>query len=361
MAGESAFTPDRSRSGSCPEGKRGIAKKNDAQKEERKLVARQFVDQGYPVGKVLMAAGVSSSSFYYQSRSGKPGRKCSHYTQTIDGSIDSNAHVVEQIEALLVQEFVDYGYLKVTHWLRNEKHYVINKKKTYRLMKEHKLLNNKRLYPKADRLWVRELVPNPEQIFEHLEVDIKYIYVHGQRRNALQMSVIDVLSRWVMDYTIAWTMNKNHVVDLFDRIFYSYSTPDRVYIRNDNGSQFVAGLVRDYFEKLDGVNQEFTRPATPEQNAHIEAFHSIMDKHICQDYYLENLEHLKQLMDRFIRFYNEERIHSGVGFTSPLKYIKTISPGFNGGRAQPGSVTNPSMQPTEGLALMRGGIVNDLF
>ena len=301
-----------------------------------------FVHQGYPVLKVLAAAKVSSSSFYYRPVQGKKGRKCSEYTHTTSGQYVTNQEVIEQIEELLVQEFVDYGYVKVTHWLRNEKNYVINKKKVYRLMKEHKLLNAKRIVNRRSRKWVEDLVPQPEQIFEHLEVDIKYIYVHGKRRNAMQLTVIDVLSRWVMGYQIGWSMTNVDLIQLFDKIMLEYAMPKSVYVRNDNGSQFVANKVRAYFDHMEGVVQEFTRPATPEQNAHIEALHSIIEKLVCTPYYFKDLEELKVVMSRFVRFYNQERVHSGVGYTSPMKYIMKNMPGFNGGLAQPGGMANPS-------------------
>ena len=44
-------------------------------------------------------------------------------------------------------------------------------------------------------------------------------------------------------------------------------------IRNDNGSQFIAGVVRQFL-KDKGVNQEFTHVVTPEENAYVEALHS---------------------------------------------------------------------------------------
>ncbi|NND05830.1 MAG: transposase [Saprospiraceae bacterium] len=49
---------------------------------------------------------------------------------------------------------MDYGYIKVTHWLRKRRGYLINKKKVYRLMKDHKLLNSNRLIQRQPRLWV---------------------------------------------------------------------------------------------------------------------------------------------------------------------------------------------------------------
>lgn len=287
------------------------------------LTAQDFIEQGYPISKVLKIAGVPSSTFYYQPKvNPKPrGMKKSTHTRTVSGKYIANSIVVKDIKTLLEREFVDYGYRKVTNWLRRQKQYIINEKKVYRLMKEHKLLNKKTLVEKAPRTWVKELVPNPTKNFEHLEFDIKYIYINGQSRNALLLTVIDVRSRWVLGQLLKWNIDQYDVRSSFKDIFSKYDFPKKMYVRCDNGSQFIAKVVRDYFENM-GVVQEFTKPATPEQNAHIESYHSIIEKVICRKYDLESLEETQNVFDRWIHFYNFERIHSGIDYCSPFEHLK---------------------------------------
>ncbi len=74
-----------------------------------------------------------------------------------------------------------------------------------------------------------------------------------------------------------------------------------IFVRNDNGSQFEAQLVRDFFANKN-VIQEFTKPATPEQNAHIESYHSIMESVICQKYDFEHLEEMQETFNRWSNF-----------------------------------------------------------
>src|SRR5690554_7654096 len=109
----------------------------------------------------------------------------------------------------------------------------------------------------------------------------------------------------------------------FEQIISRYKLPANFIVRNDNGSQFIASIVQEYFVKK-GVSQEFTKPATPEQNAHIESYHSIMESAVCQRFEYKNLKDLKTTMSRFRKFYNFERIHGGLGYLSPLKYLKKI-------------------------------------
>ena len=293
-------------------------------KEERLQIAYDFIGEGFPTYKVLKFLKIPSSSFYFTPKKNPKakGIKKSSHTRRNNGSFVTNYQVIQEIEVLLSKEFVDYGYRKVTHWLRQEKGYIINEKKVYRLMREHGLLNKKMKHRKTPRLWVSKLVPEPSMDLEYFEIDIKYVYVAGQQRNALVLTVIDVSSRWVLGQYMDWNINFKNVKELFDKIFSFYALPKVIYVRNDNGSQFIESSVRNYFSKKD-VIQEFTKPATPEQNAHIESYHSIMESVICQKYDFGNIEEAQDVFNRWIKFYNFERIHSGIQYLSPAKYLAT--------------------------------------
>lgn len=297
--------------------------------ENRKMIASDFIEQGYPKQLVLQVVGIPRSSYYYQPKPSKGNRGVtkSTYTLTTDGEIVSNTKVIADIKEVLSEEFVDYGYLKVTHWLRQEKNYIINPKKVYRLMSEEGLLNkalNQEKQKQNRRNWVKELVPPAKIAFDYLEFDIKYFYVAGKNRNALLLSVIDVKTRWVLGQYMAWEIKQQQVIDLFDQIFEVYPLPKSFYVRNDNGSQFIAEKVQLYFQEKKVV-QEFCKPATPEQNAHIESYHSIQERVICQQYEFDDLKEIRNTLNRFIDFYNFRRIHSGVGYQAPYKFLLSLN------------------------------------
>ena len=296
------------------------------------MIAEQYINQGHPQKLVLEVLGIPRSTYAdrikHKIGNGNRGRKPSSHTKTRCGALISNEIVVEQIQDLLSQEFVDYGYLKVTHWLRQNKGYIINPKKVRRLMKEKGLLNTKKVYHRAKRTWVKDMIPNTKQPFDYLEFDIKYEYVQRAKRNALTLTVLDVNTRWVLGHLTAWSIRQVHIKKLFDQIFKSYSLPKSIYVRCDNGSQFVSEMIQKYFERHQ-VIQEFCKPATPEQNGHIEAYHSIVEKVVCQAFEFDSLEELQQTKNRFVRFYNWERIHSGIKYLSPYKYLLSNSIDMN--------------------------------
>ncbi|HEV7350251.1 hypothetical protein [Telluribacter sp.] len=170
----------------------------------RLLVAQECVQAGLRKSLVLRVCQINRSSFYYRPRctSRKAGRYCTTVTYKSNGEYEPDSTVVKDIKLLLGLEFVDYGYLKTTVYLREEMNFLINPKKAaaaavYRLMRENNLLYvNRGIVNRSKRQWVKELVPDPQAEFTYLELDIKYIYIQGKRRNAQVLTALDVFSRW---------------------------------------------------------------------------------------------------------------------------------------------------------------------
>src|SRR5690554_2197634 len=117
------------------------------------------------------------------------------------------------------------------------------------------------------------------------------------------------------------SIKKEDVINLFAQISSEHPMPERFTVRNDNGSQFVASQVQDYFVE-NNIIQEFTKPSTPQQNDHIESYHSIMESAIYQRFEFKDLDDFNERMDRFRKFYNSDRIHGGLEITSPAKFLK---------------------------------------
>lgn len=288
------------------------------------MIATQFIEQLYPVRKVLQYAGISPSSYYFKKNTGVPkkrGVRPSELTLNKDGFSVPNSKVVGEIEKLLAKEFVDYGYLKVTYYLQDELGYLINHKKVFRLMQINQLLYQIKRRKIGTKKWVENLVPETTTAFSYWEFDIKFMYIHGTGRMVPLLTVIDVYSRWVLGHLFQESIKKEDVKHFFKQITETYIRPEKVYVRCDNGSQFESALIREYFIDA-GIEQEFTRPATPQQNAHIESYHSLLERVICKGYEFETTDDCYATLNRWQLFYNYERIHSGTGYKSPNKFLR---------------------------------------
>lgn len=278
----------------------------------------KYVERGHPVSKVLRFAGLSPGSYYRRKSSGRPrGRPLSDSNQRSDGSRIFNQELLVLIRSLLEKEFVDYGYLKVCYWLRDQHDLCINPKKVYRLMSENGLLNRKRKPRPRPTLRARGCSPSPSGPGEHFELDIIHFWMPTARRYALVVNCVDLFHR-------AWTNWKaNHKISYLDVLEIVEELIARgcnnLTIRTDNGGQFVALALSEALVTL-GVVHEFIHPGTPQQNAHVESFHSILRKVIPQE--LEDLSDLSNLLERFEQFYNHERIHSATAYYPPMKFLE---------------------------------------
>lgn len=281
------------------------------------------MNQGYQVSSVLSVLSLPRSVYYYQNSNEAKGRQATTHTFKSCGKRINDSEVVETIKTELEIEFIDYGYLKMTYHLRRKYGYIINHKKVYRLMKTNRLLYKPLSRLPSNKTWVRHCVPVVDKPFSFWEFDIKYMYIAGENRNALMLTVIDVKTRIVLGWILQYSIQKHHVIQLLARIFTRWKLPESITVRTDNGSQFEAQLVRDYLKEMH-VTQEFCHPATPEQNGHIESYHSIIERSISRRFEFHNLKESKETIQRFVSFYCTERIHSGIGYTSPYNYALAL-------------------------------------
>ena len=220
--------------------------------------------------------GVQKSSYHYKAHPGERGMKASTHTFRYNEQIP-NIEVVEQIRQVLGQDYCVYGYQIMTDELRGLG-YLINHKKVYRLMKAHKLLSGKVIRCKGKRTWVKFRRINASRPMEYLCLDIKYVWVQGERRWYYQLAIMDVFSRKILCWIFQRSVKQTDVIRLMRGLDLRFGLKG-VIIRNDNGSQFIAHKVRQTLQDLEAL-QEFTHVATPEENAYIESFHYIEQREL---------------------------------------------------------------------------------
>ena len=267
--------------------------------------------------------GLTRHQFYYKKRSGKPGRKPSTKCRLIvngETTEVSNAEVVKDIVEVIQDPDTDYGYHKMTYALMCLG-YIINHKKVYRLMDENSLLKERHERPKRSIVKYRKVLPTePLQV---LEMDIKFVWVEEHRRHAFILTVIDTFTRVLLGRKTAYSIKQSLVQELWEEVIENYLQPfdclNRkidIEIRNDNDSRFVAKKVRQFF-KENNLNQVFTHPYTPQENAHIESFHAILSKKLNR-YNFWSLEELEECLTLFYEKYNNQRIHSSTLHIPPM-------------------------------------------
>jgi len=271
--------------------------------------------KGIAIRVLLKWSGHPCSSYYYK-RSGSPkGMKPGTHSVNAHGELFENNAVVKDIEQTLTQEFCCYGYRNMTGELR-DRGWIINHKKVYRLMKEHRLLYGHRIRPvpfKRDFIRFRSL--QPERPLQYLSMDIKYVHVQGTGRNVLLLTVMDIYSRKVLIHMMRHSIKKGDVLVMLSLMLLEYKA-EAMTLRNDNGSQFIATAVRQYL-KDKGIYQEFSHVATPQDNAYIEALHSNVQREVIDRFEFDSIYHAQMIIDRYYQWYNEKRRHGSLNGRTP--------------------------------------------
>lgn len=263
--------------------------------------------------------GMVHSSYYRTPSLGKKGNKPSKYTfHKSKGLVVQNA-IVESVKNILSHEFIDCGYRLMTVYLQRDG-YKINHKKLYRIMKEEGLLKleNRINRSGSGRKFVKFRKVKTSRPFECLEMDIKMVWIPKAGKNAYLLSIIDVHTRKILKDYFSFSIKQDKVIALLSEVFLEYQYPESVVVRSDNGSQFIAKSVREYLGLI-GVQQEFTHIATPEENAHIEAYHGILKKEVFTRVDYRTFGEIEQILKRYVIFYNNTRLHGLLGRITPME------------------------------------------
>lgn len=275
---------------------------------------KKFTDR-FPVQRLSRWIRLSRRSYYYKAHPGPRGKKASTHTLH-NGVLVPNESVLDFVrDYFLREEYCRYGYDMMTDELRGAG-FLINKKKTYRLMDENHLLIGKVIRTHGKRRWVTYRKIRASHPMEYLSLDIKYVWVHGEGRWYYLLSIMDVFSRKILIHLFQPSVRKHDVIRLFRMLHLRFNLKG-VMIRNDNGSQFIANKVREVLGELE-ANQEFTHVATPEENAYIEAFHSILDRELIQRTEFSSFYDAKKRLEEYIiGWYNDRRRHKEIGRITP--------------------------------------------
>jgi putative transposase len=163
------------------------------------------------------------------------------------------------------------------------------------------------------------------------ETDLKYGYVEREDRFFYIMSVIDVFDRSIIDYHRGVSCEASDAIrilknSLLKRQLYQAEKP---IIRSDNGPQYISNLFEVTCLEL-GMEHERIPYKTPNKNAHIESFHSILEEECLSRYEFRTYAEAYEVVTDFIGNYNSRRIHSSWNkLTGKLKrcvLTKSIPP-----------------------------------
>jgi transposase InsO family protein len=93
----------------------------------------------------------------------------------------------------------------------------------------------------------------------------------------------------------------------------------RVIFHSDRGIEYAAHVSRQRLAAL-GVVQSMNRPREITDNAYMESFFHSMKSDTVHGFIFTDTAALRQLLRSYIPYYNGVRLHSGIGYSSPVEY-----------------------------------------
>jgi putative transposase len=235
---------------------------------------------------------------------------------------EADHEVVSQIEHVRKDPDTNYGYRRMCAALMILG-YFINHKKVYRLMKENHMLAQR--HKRKDKNFVQYRIVIPHEPLEVIEMDIKYVWIAGTRSHAYILTILDTFTRFVLHWQAGFWMKSGQIKQAWEQVITNHLQPAdllnrgiHVEIRNDNGPQFGAKLIREFFEK-NHLNQVFTHPYTPQENGHVESFHSILSSALGSQAFWD-LDQLLTRLTIFYEKYNNVRLHGSIANLTPALF-----------------------------------------
>lgn len=274
---------------------------------------------GWPVKRTLAALGVPPRSYYRWLKQQLWNRPKSAKT----------APAVPPYEALPEEKkaVIDYAR-KHTHLRHREMAWkmvdegvaFLSPSTVYRILKESNLVCPWQRRPKRIRA-VTERATVPD---ERWSTDLMYLQVGGQ--TYYFVAFLDEYSRAIVHHEILLGMDSISVSNAAQKAIEQLpkhedgSLKRRPVIRSDNGSCYVSQEFRVVL-KENGLTHHRITPHCPEENGLMERANRTLRESLDSER-LENLLEARKVINRHVTRYNQERLHSSLGFLPPWEYYR---------------------------------------
>jgi len=287
-----------------------------SEEEKRVLlttVARAQEQSDQPLNWILAELGLTRSVYYDWLDRGKGG----DLTDRVVVPRSPLAALPEEIEAAVAYAKARPrdGYRRLAWMMVDEAVAYLSPSTVYRILDRHDLLYRwKRPEPGEGRR-----VPQASYPDEVWHIDLMYLWVKG--RWYFLVTILDSYSRYIVHWELALTMRAQEIAEIIATAL------ERVHgkrprIVRDNGSQFVAKEWREVMRHFE-LEEVPIRVRHPQSNGRIERYHRSVREEAFGDTEVEDLYRARELLADWVRYYNEERLHSALEYLRPIDYYRS--------------------------------------
>jgi putative transposase len=201
------------------------------------------------------------------------------------------------------------GYRRLTYMMLDRDVVAVSCSSTYRVLKAAGLLRAwDRTESKKGTGFVQPLHPH-----EHWHIDVSYLNIHGTFYYFC--ALLDGASRYIAHWEIRQSMTEKDIEIIIERAREKFPTA-RPRVISDNGPQFIARDFKEYI-RLCGMTHVRTAPHYPQSNGKAERFHQSLKRECIRPKTPVSLEDARRTVGPYVEYYNNERLHSAIGYVAP--------------------------------------------
>ena len=162
-----------------------------------------------------------------------------------------------------------------------------------------------------------------------LETDITYLF-YGQKRSKAYLSVVkDGFTKQILSYVLSSSLEEDFVLETINQLFenHKHNIHTDALIHSDQGAHYTSVMFIDLLKDLE-IRQSMSRRGNCWDNAPQESFFGHMKDEVGK--YINaasTYDELKEVIDSYIDYYNNERYQYKLAKLSPNEYFEYYKTG----------------------------------
>jgi transposase InsO family protein len=232
--------------------------------------------------------------------------------------------LLEQIQQVHADSRQTYGSPRVHEALRRTGH-ALGRRRIERIMRQNGIQGcSARLYrkmPGLTRYYTQigsKAHEKPVTATDQVWVaDITYLKVSGQWRYLA--TVMDRHSRRLLGWALSAHKGGGVVNRALAAALRTRKPSAGTIFHSDRGTEFLAYALRRQMQRA-GLVQSVNRPRRMTDNAHMESWNKSMKSDMYHRESFQSDGQLRSALQSYINFYNHYRLHSALGYRSPVEF-----------------------------------------
>lgn len=259
---------------------------------------------------MVLWLGIAPSKYYDWKK--RYGRANEH-----NGSVPRDFWLEEWEREAIVDYHDRYpleGYRRLTYMMIDDDVVAVSPSTTYRVLKVADRIGRPRGRPSSKGTGFVQ----PSRPHEHWHIDVSYLNICGTFYYLC--SILDGYSRAIVHWEIREQMKEADVEIIIQRAREKYPG-HKTRIISDNGPQFIAKDFKTFVRQV-GLDHVRTSPYYPQSNGKKERFFQTLKGECIRPRTPLSLEDARRVVANFIRYYNQVRLHSAIGYLTPQAMLE---------------------------------------